>query len=404
MPGKVLRVAVLVFPVVSTFSPKALVILLIAAGVLPLLDPATRRGVLAGLPRLLLVLLIGLALWSLVTVSWAPTPAGSLKLWIRVVGLSLVGLLLVGMARKLTPEERDNIERSLVVSGVVFVVLFAIEIVSLGWISGKLIAVWNLLTPWQSAKPAVQDVPGPASASLAIFAWPCAVAIHRRHSWRWMAAFLAAVAVVLLGQSMLSSFIAFATGLVVLAVSGKAPRAVTVAIVCTVVAVNAALFLSAPEVVARYRQDTVTIDIPTSWQHRFYILDFARGEIAEHPVVGRGFDAARSIGQDVVGPFAGYKAIPLHLHNAWAQIWLELGLLGLLICCALVICVLWSLARHGSRRVEVSAGLACTCCYLVIGNISFGIWQNWWLAVAWLGAGLITSLAASADRREPAKA
>ena len=26
--------------------------------------------------------------------------------------------------------------------------------------------------------------------------------------------------------------------------------------------------------------------------------------------------------------------------------------------------------------------------YLVIANIGFGLWQNWWLAVAWLMAAI----------------
>ena len=39
--------------------------------------------------------------------------------------------------------------------------------------------------------------------------------------------------------------------------------------------------------------------------------------------------------------------------------------------------------------------------YLLIGNISYGMWQNWWLAMAWLSAGFLAVMMTSEDAEDP---
>ncbi len=41
---------------------------------------------------------------------------------------------------------------------------------------------------------------------------------------------------------------------------------------------------------------------------------------------------------------------------------------------------------HGRAQTALAAAMASA--YLLIGNIGFGVWQNWWLAVAWMMAAV----------------
>jgi O-antigen ligase len=120
-----------------------------------------------------------------------------------------------------------------------------------------------------------------------------------------------------------------------------------------------------------------------SWDARLDIWTFATDRIIEHPLRGLGLDASR------VFP----EAIPLHTHNAALQVWLELGAVG-----AVLMCLGWvaifNLINHLIQRDRnlgaVAAATAVT--YLTIGAVSFGVWQEWWLALGALAFATIATL------------
>jgi O-antigen ligase len=108
-----------------------------------------------------------------------------------------------------------------------------------------------------------------------------------------------------------------------------------------------------------------------SWGIRLDIWRFTARKIAEHPWRGWGVDASRV-----------WDEIPLHPHNAALQLWFELGVVG-----AAIGAVFWAYvwARIGRFADEnaLSAGVfaAVAVAYLSIGGMSFGVWQEWWLAL-----------------------
>jgi O-antigen ligase len=114
---------------------------------------------------------------------------------------------------------------------------------------------------------------------------------------------------------------------------------------------------------------------------------YAVERIAERPLAGWGLDASRAFSPH----------IQLHPHNGALQVWLELGLPG-----AVLLALVWAqnyrrLGREGRRLVApATAGSAAV--YLFFGLVSFGVWQEWWLA---LGA-LVAVIAALAEPRDPA--
>ena len=396
----ILAVTIMLYPLVAVFSPKAMVALLVLTALACLFIERNRQAVFSALPRVVLSLLAVLAAWSLVTIWWSPRPLGGLTLWLRVVGIGLCGMVLWATATKAaalhaTAAERRLLLTALAASGWFFVALFATELFTGGSLSRLVVSLWNLLTPWDSGPTRVSQLLLQSSAALAVFAWPCMLAIRRRNSTRTAVLFGIAVGGLLLIQNMQASLVAFAGGMAVYAVVYKFRRRGIAAFLVGLAVVNLALVLIAFEFVSVDQGEGVSIVVTGSTKERLYILDYVYEKIAQYPLSGWGFDGSRAIGQDTRGPFSNNRSIPLHPHNLWAQTWLELGLIGVVLVISLVVSISMRLAAGGRGRAVAAAAAATVASYLLIGNISYGMWQNWWLAIAWLNAGFLAVIVAA---------
>lgn len=151
----------------------------------------------------------------------------------------------------------------------------------------------------------------------------------------------------------------------------------------------AVLFLTAPGIVWVTRKlgwyQQLEADVSLSWSQRMGYWRHAADWIADHPLRGWGLDASRM--------FA--PGIKLHPHDAALQVWLELGLIG-----AMAAAVFWCvvIARQSGPRRDAgrAAGAATAGAYLVFSAVSFGVWQEWWLAV-----GAVAAAACIAVQHQP---
>ncbi|MES2723642.1 MAG: O-antigen ligase family protein [Pseudomonadota bacterium] len=125
--------------------------------------------------------------------------------------------------------------------------------------------------------------------------------------------------------------------------------------------------------------------LPLSWALRTGYWTYAAGRIGEHPWRGWGLDASRAF----------TPHIQLHPHNGPLQVWLELGVLG-----AILAALFWAAAFRAqasrARNLLTAACVASGAVYLFFGLISFGTWQEWWLA---LGALIAVVMAAAPERK-----
>lgn len=123
--------------------------------------------------------------------------------------------------------------------------------------------------------------------------------------------------------------------------------------------------------------------VSLSWSMRMDYWSFAVDWISDKPLRGWGLDASRMFG----------PGIRLHPHDAALQVWLELGVIG-----AAAATVFWVTLFHRQERPKSDlgavAGSAAAVSYLTFAAVSFGVWQEWWLA---LGA-LAVVCAAAAQR------
>ena len=129
-------------------------------------------------------------------------------------------------------------------------------------------------------------------------------------------------------------------------------------------------------------------ELPASTRHRLVMWGFVAEKIQEKPLWGWGMDASRSINQGERRLARNMEIMPLHPHNAFLQVRLELGLPGAIIAATLVglffVTVVGGVGDRFSRAMMAGTGAA----YLSVAAVSFGIWQNWWVALAWALAAL----------------
>lgn len=130
------------------------------------------------------------------------------------------------------------------------------------------------------------------------------------------------------------------------------------------------------------------LEISRAVKQRLEIWQYSSELILERPILGHGFDTSRDIGNEgfmIEG--TNWAALPLHPHNAILQIWLELGMVGVIAVCI----IMWELWRNLERKIEsgqeIAVLLAVFSAIATISLISFGVWQYWWIAAWALIAG-----------------
>lgn len=358
-------------------APKGEVVVVVVAALLsaPLRDwmsgAVLRR--LQALPRPLHLLLGGLALWSLIRLPGTNTMEAAFT-WLRTVGVVLAGMILVGNLRH---QAKPGLSRSILPAGVlVSVTMMAAHLASLRFLGRPL---WG--NPWWVDEIAPIRSGG---AIAAIFIWPAVLLLWRR-GWRkrLMGAALFCVPIIAAsGSSPILAITAGGAGFAITYFGGrKGAYGIAVLAVAMVVAMPSVNSLkSVQDTVAGHPQGP----LPGSADHRLIIWSFVADHIAERPWLGWGFDSSRSIPGATEQPAFGFEYLPLHPHNAALQARLELGVPGAVLYGALL-CVLLITGTRPRDPVQATR-VAMIAGYTVVGNLSYGIWQSWWVATAWLAA------------------
>lgn len=123
-------------------------------------------------------------------------------------------------------------------------------------------------------------------------------------------------------------------------------------------------------------------EIPRSAaEYRLHIWHFAATKAIEHPFFGWGFDASRSIPVTPADFLHARHPLPIHPHNNILQVWLELGIVGLLLFFASFALMFYH-AYHTENRMQMAVTTTLICSVLLIGATGYGVWQNWFIGSA----------------------
>ena len=136
--------------------------------------------------------------------------------------------------------------------------------------------------------------------------------------------------------------------------------------------------------------------------HRLLVWEYVGKTIFNKPLIGHGIGTSRLIGQNIIlnipNSYSYIKGgIPLHPHSNFLQIWLELGLAGIIL-----VLLLWiNIIKLGMKVRKKSYILGTGVCasivtIFVVCNLTFGIFQAWWMA----SIGLIFVLLLQAAKHE----
>jgi O-antigen ligase len=143
-----------------------------------------------------------------------------------------------------------------------------------------------------------------------------------------------------------------------------------------------------------------------SLRHRFAIWDFAATRTMEKPILGWGLGTSRVVpGADGTTDLLrrGAETLPLHPHNALLQMWLELGIPGILFALVAVVTILSKITRYVSGRKELATALTVIFSATLIAELSYGIWQSWWLVFLWVLAALTIVITGTPARTDAAR-
>lgn len=388
-------------PVLALCSAKALVpwaivlMLLTAWRMKPnFVEPRTRL-------RSLLIFLGLLLLWPLITILWTITPLAAASVWLRVSLAMLTGAFLLLYLPKTIPTLTQPIEKINRIALLSFTVALGLAMWEGHTGNGPIAWVANLSRPI-GKQFAVTDI-NRGICLLVLWVWPLCLLLsadRRRLAARMLPWFILPVIASLWSLSATVGLLAGIFSLELLRLWPQGGRWMLRLLLPLAL-------LSWPwsfQLLGGTDQPGSFYDgLPPSSQHRVMIWHFAYEKAMEKPLFGWGMDSSRSIpgGTEYYAPYLA--KLPLHPHNTTLQIFLEQGLIGLLLTTAAIMYLmrLWDRASYPSPEAKAYTGAAIVT-YLVIGISGFGMWQYWWLTSAWLtGAALLCALAVS--RREAAE-
>ncbi len=335
---------------------------------------------------------LALALLAALSAIWAPKAGVAIVKGIALAGVSMAVALGAGLLASPQPDRRSTLASGLGIGlglGLLFVAINALTDDYLTrWVlwhlpghGGKLVGKHVRLGAdfVQSVSESVSNRPMAVATLLAIPGW----LVVRNHaspalSRIYLACFAAFAIAVLIGGTHQSSQLALACGvsayLLARANRGLAIRLLAVA---WCVAILAMPLVAA----ALARADVHNASwLFTSARARVIIWGLTAQKIAERPLLGHGVVATETIQKNNPKPEwrpGDYypQSTARHAHNAYLQIWFELGAAGALLFCAFGLAVLdrvrW-IARDDQPEVIAALALVAT----MIAT-SYGLWQLW---------------------------
>ncbi len=261
-----------------------------------------------------------------------------------------------------------------------------------------LVRWWNVVP--DELNLAATNVPKRTAALLALLVWPAAALTSSLWAGRWARRAELAVPLAYAAASIAtgsrSAQAGMAAGLAVWCLgrvsAGTTRRALVAALV--------AAFVVAPPLASHLGDGSWLFD---SAQHRLEIWARTSARVPDAPLFGHGVDASRAL-QPRPGETSRFETLtssllPLHPHNAFLQLWLELGAVGGALAVAAAVGVLGIVRRLPGGFHPPALALFAT--GLVMANTAYGLWQAWWMS-GYLASGLMMALAVRAAAvREP---
>jgi len=130
--------------------------------------------------------------------------------------------------------------------------------------------------------------------------------------------------------------------------------------------------------------------VPLSWEHRLRMWAYCWPVILEQPIVGSGFDAARTFQEQwTARDGKRLTIVSLHPHNAGIHIWVETGLIGCMLATGVILSSLKRISYYSKTRERAVLLSGVIMAAVIISSTTYGAWQFWWWGSVFFSFGLI---------------
>ncbi len=392
-----LSFAFLVLPFVAVFASAQMTALLILIGGLMLLtNPVSGLGPLSRQHILLPVL--GLLVWGVLSGFWVIEGVEFASRIGKLAGLTVLGVLAIIHAQECADRDKRMMAQSLGIGCAILLLLYGFERMT----DSLLLGLFTDKSPAELF--AALNRPG---SILVMLVWPT-LAILAWLGRPTLALWLIPVTLAsVFGSAGMIAFVALFCGILVAASGAILPRFTTwlLAILIPVGLLLSPVFVKNTEI--QESLAGVLEDSGKSIRHRLIIWDFTGSKIAEAPLLGHGLASSRHLpgstqsALDYVqeqgitwtrkidrSGLSRSSVLSLHPHNGALQIWVELGILGIVLISTF--CVLAAFACNRGDRWQRSARFGLFTTTLFICLVSYGQWQSWWVATLFFSGAAIS--------------
>ncbi len=388
MPSTVAKTMMAIFAVMPTlvlFAAKGIVPALILLALIAALDLWQRRPPLPHVGRRWLVPVVFLA-WAAFSTIWAEDHVSSLKSLGGISGIFIGTIILALSIASAGQQAARQINAGLMIGFAVMCAVYLFEYAT----DGMLLQIGrDILSQNQSALKDYRILYNSGLIILTAVAMPLVFAAWTRQRVLGVVMAIGIIAAAALADAAVI-IVALSVGFLAFAAARLLPRAFPVAVLLVLTVVG----LGLPFVTDRLPDPR--IEVPTGeglWPpvaSRMLIWRAAAENIEKSPIIGLGLNASKNLYPRSTrklmkvyydhGPLKIFvEPIPLHPHNVMLQIWLELGLVGALLFIALIAQGFYAIATSDLTKNARAAIMASATTLLFVANISFGIWQKWWL-------------------------
>jgi O-antigen ligase len=367
----ILTVAFSLAPPLLSVAPLGMAPLMIAAGVLAYGAERVQSSTWPGIPAGAAAFFLAFIAWCALSLIWGVNPASGARKLVDIVLAAASLLALLSLARRLSPEQSRRLSWVLIGGMLAGLLLLAIE--TLFDFPLYRAAVGN------SAKLADLVEAKRSTDALPLLVWPSCLALARLGRPLAGALLAAAFTIACVKLTASSATLGMALSMVVFAACFVSTIWVRRLLALTTLF---AFILIIPLSIVAYDGGGTTVHwLKHSGQHRVEIWHFAAERALERPLFGWGFNASRYVPNgDEISHFLppGQSLIPLHPHDAFLQVWLELGAVGTIIVGGILLLGLRTIGQWPASIARFALpGYAAG---LVVAGLAFGIWQSWWMA------------------------
>lgn len=329
--------------------------------------------------RSISIIIMCFLVWGLISCLWAPNLSSGLALWGKLSLLAMGGAIALTIAAE---RPKSPYTALIPVYALCLALIIAMEErISNGFLTTL---IHQLLGSSDYTYNATELNRGATLVALCI--WPALLVLVNKNRKPTALLLLVLTFAVLLMLKSLSAVMGIIAGticfILILRFKNNGIKILATALLAAVLLIPFLMIFQNPSsIMQRFPH------IPASSEHRLYIWHFTAQKALLNPVRGWGLNASRHIPIHPEDILPGNKSpLPIHPHNSIMQLWLELGIPGILLFAGFIL----TLLQHVRNITDTTYKAACASgivAYFTIGLTAFGIWQEWWVA-----SGLLLAL------------